>query len=191
LHSAQIELLGKLSFGVVRRCFGNTRKHSTMPTGTVKWYNPEKGFGFIERDGGEEDLFVHRSAVGYQNLGEGDRVEFTVGMGPKGPAADSVTVLESNPNPRPASRSENGGGARRGFQSDVDPSTLPLVSGVVDRFDDLKGFGFIKQDNGGADVFFHQSALNGARVYQGDHIEFRLGEGPKGPRAEDIRLLDQ
>lgn len=163
-----------------------------MPTGTVKWYNPEKGFGFIERDGGEEDLFVHRSAVGYQTLGEGDRVEFTVGMGPKGPAADSVTVLESNPNPRPQ-RSADGGGSngRRGFESDVDPSSLPLVSGVVDRFDDLKGFGFIKQDNGGADVFFHQSALNGARVYQGDHIEFRLGEGPKGPRAEQIRLLDQ
>ncbi len=159
-----------------------------MPTGTVKWYNSEKGYGFIERDGGEEDLFVHRSAVGYQSLGEGDRVEFTVGMGPKGPAADSVTVLESNPNP-PSSRSN--GGARRGFQSDVDPSTLPLATGVVDRFDDLKGFGFIKQDNGGADVFFHQSALNGARVYQGDHIEFRLGEGPKGPRAEDIRMLDQ
>lgn len=158
-----------------------------MPTGTVKWYNSEKGYGFIERDGGEEDLFVHRSAVGYQSLGEGDRVEFTVGMGPKGPAADSVTVLESNPNP-PTERSS---GARRGFQSDIDPSTLPLATGVVDRFDDLKGFGFIKQDNGGADVFFHQSALNGARVYQGDHIEFRLGEGPKGPRAEDIRMLDQ
>ncbi len=158
-----------------------------MPTGTVKWYNSEKGYGFIERDGGEEDLFVHRSAVGYQSVGEGDRVEFTVGMGPKGPAADSVTVLESNPNP-PTERSN---GARRGFQSEVDPSTLPLATGVVDRFDDLKGFGFIKQDNGGADVFFHQSALNGARVYQGDHIEFRLGEGPKGPRAEDIRMLDQ
>jgi cold shock CspA family protein len=168
--------------GLVPRSKGNTRKRDTMPTGTVKWYNPEKGFGFIERDGGEEDLFVHRSAVGYQTLGEGDRVEFTVGMGPKGPAADSVTVLESNPTPRPA--------RGRGFQSDVDPSSLPLVSGVVDRFDDLKGFGFIKQDNGGADVFFHQSALNGTRVYQGDHIEFRLGEGPKGPRAEQIRLLD-
>ncbi|MBA3379673.1 MAG: cold shock domain-containing protein [Chloroflexia bacterium] len=165
-----------------------------MPTGTVKWYNPEKGFGFIERDGGEEDLFVHRSAVGYQTVGEGDRVEFTVGMGPKGPAADSVTVLESNPNPKPQRSPDggsNGGGRRGGFESDVDPSSLPLVSGVVDRFDDLKGFGFIKQDNGGADVFFHQSALNGARVYQGDHIEFRLGEGPKGPRAEQIRLLDQ
>lgn len=156
-----------------------------MPTGTVKWYNPEKGFGFIERDGGEEDLFVHRSAVGYQALGEGDRVEFTVGMGPKGPAADSITVLESNPNPPRRAA----GGSR--FQSDVDPSTLPVSTGVVDRFDDLKGFGFIKQDNGGADVFFHQSALNGARVYQGDHIEFRLGEGPKGPRAEQIQLLDQ
>ena len=154
-----------------------------MPTGTVKWYNPEKGFGFIARDGGEEDLFVHRSAVGYQALGEGDRVEFTVGMGPKGPAADSVTVLETNPNPRPQ--------RARGFQADVDPTTLPQANGVVDRFDDLKGFGFIKQENGGPDVFFHQSALNGARVYQGDHVSFRLGEGPKGPRAEQIQLLDQ
>lgn len=154
-----------------------------MPTGTVKWYNPEKGFGFIARDGGEEDLFVHRSAVGYQALGEGDRVEFTVGMGPKGPAADSVTVLETNPNPRPQ--------RARGFQEDVDPTSLPQANGVVDRFDDLKGFGFIKQENGGPDVFFHQSALNGARVYQGDHVSFRLGEGPKGPRAEQIQLLDQ
>jgi CspA family cold shock protein len=149
-----------------------------MPTGTVKWYNPEKGFGFIERDSGGDDLFVHRSAIGYQALGEGDRVEFREGQGAKGPSAEDVVVLESNPNPRP----------RRGGAPTIDPMSLPVASGVVDRFDDLKGFGFIKPDNGGSDVFFHQSALGGARVYQGDHVEFRLGEGPKGPRAELVQI---
>lgn len=149
-----------------------------MPTGTVKWYNPEKGFGFIERDSGGDDLFVHRSAIGYQALGEGDRVEFREGQGAKGPSAEDVVVIESNPTPRP----------RRGGAPTVDPLSLPVASGVVDRFDDLKGFGFIKPDNGGSDVFFHQSALGGARVYQGDHVEFRLGEGPKGPRAELVQI---
>ena len=149
-----------------------------MPTGTVKWYNPEKGFGFIERDSGGDDLFVHRSAIGYQALGEGDRVEFREGQGAKGPSAEDVVVIESNPTPRP----------RRGGAPTVDPLSLPIASGVVDRFDDLKGFGFIKPDNGGSDVFFHQSALGGARVYQGDHVEFRLGEGPKGPRAELVQI---
>ncbi|MGN6032623.1 MAG: cold-shock protein [Thermomicrobiales bacterium] len=149
-----------------------------MPTGTVKWYNPEKGFGFIERDSGGDDLFVHRSAIGYQSLGEGDRVEFREGQGAKGPSAEDVVVIESNPTPKP----------RRGGAPTVDPMSLPVASGVVDRFDDLKGFGFIKPDNGGSDVFFHQSALGGARVYQGDHVEFRLGEGPKGPRAELVQI---
>lgn len=149
-----------------------------MPTGTVKWYNPEKGFGFIERDSGGDDLFVHRSAIGYQSLGEGDRVEFREGQGAKGPSAEDIVVLETNPNPRP----------RRAGAPTVDPMSLPVASGVVDRFDDLKGFGFIKPDNGGSDVFFHQSALGGARVYQGDHVEFRLGEGPKGPRAELVQI---
>jgi len=149
-----------------------------MPTGTVKWYNPEKGFGFIERDSGGDDLFVHRSAIGYQSLGEGDRVEFREGQGAKGPSAEDVIVIESNPTPKP----------RRGGAPTVDPMSLPVASGVVDRFDDLKGFGFIKPDNGGSDVFFHQSALGGARVYQGDHVEFRLGEGPKGPRAELVQI---
>ncbi|MGN6483072.1 MAG: cold-shock protein, partial [Thermomicrobiales bacterium] len=138
----------------------------------------EKGFGFIERDSGGDDLFVHRSAIGYQSLGEGDRVEFREGQGAKGPSAEDVVVIESNPTPKP----------RRGGAPTVDPMSLPVASGVVDRFDDLKGFGFIKPDNGGSDVFFHQSALGGARVYQGDHVEFRLGEGPKGPRAELVQI---
>jgi CspA family cold shock protein len=63
--------------------------------GTVKWFNGDKGFGFIERDGGK-DVFVHFSAIqgdGYKNLQEGQKVEFLVEQGPKGPQASNVTVL--------------------------------------------------------------------------------------------------
>lgn len=70
-----------------------------MATGTVKWYDPEKGYGFIARDDGESDLFVHRSAIQVGSLNEGDRVEFEVSSSPKGPRAEHVMVVEANPNP--------------------------------------------------------------------------------------------
>jgi len=63
-----------------------------MPEGTVKWFNAEKGYGFIAVDGGE-DLFVHYSAIqidGFKTLDEGQRVEFELTQGPKGPQADAV-----------------------------------------------------------------------------------------------------
>lgn len=63
--------------------------------GTVKWFNSSKGYGFIEREGGE-DVFVHFSAIqgeGYRNLVEGQRVEFTIESGAKGPQAKNVTPV--------------------------------------------------------------------------------------------------
>jgi cold shock protein len=63
--------------------------------GTVKWFNNEKGYGFIAVDGGQ-DVFVHYSAIqsdGYRSLDEGQRVEFEVAQGPKGPQADMVRVV--------------------------------------------------------------------------------------------------
>lgn len=63
--------------------------------GTVKWFNGSKGYGFIEREGGD-DVFVHFNAIvgeGYKNLEEGQRVEFTVTQGQKGPQAENVVVL--------------------------------------------------------------------------------------------------
>ncbi|GAA2717208.1 cold-shock protein [Micromonospora olivasterospora] len=67
-----------------------------MATGTVKWFNSEKGFGFIEQDGGGPDVFVHYSAIqsgGYRELTEGQKVEFEVIQGQKGPQADNVRPM--------------------------------------------------------------------------------------------------
>ena len=65
--------------------------------GTVKWFNDAKGFGFITPEGGARDCFVHHSAIrmdGFKSLKEGDRVEFDIVQGQKGPAAENVTKIK-------------------------------------------------------------------------------------------------
>ena len=75
---------------------GGEKHVAERETGTVKWFNSAKGFGFIVRDQGE-DIFVHYSAIsgdGYRTLEEGQRVEFSIGQGEKGPQARDVTILD-------------------------------------------------------------------------------------------------
>jgi len=72
------------------------QKEQDMTQGTVKWFNGEKGFGFIAQDGGGADVFVHYSAIaaeGYRSLDENQRVEFDVTQGQKGPQAENVRPI--------------------------------------------------------------------------------------------------
>ena len=84
-----------------------------MVQGRVKWFNPDKGFGFIEQTDGSGDVFCHFSAIrgsGYRNLNEGDEVEFEVEQGQKGLQARDVTVTNAAPG-----GGGGGGGSRGGY----------------------------------------------------------------------------
>ena len=182
-----------------------------MPTGQVKWYDPDKGFGFVAQDDGGADLFLHHSMIGQELLAEGDRISYVIGYGVKGPRAEDVQILERSGNqPRPrrprefgengygyAPRNASGYGPGNGARysggsvsrAPVNTATLPRMEGVVRRFDYEKGFGFISSHDAENDVFFHGSVVVGDSVRQGDTVEFRLGQSQRGPRAEEVRLI--
>ncbi|QNN67717.1 cold-shock protein [Sphingomonas lutea] len=155
--------------------------------GTVKFFNPQKGFGFIVRDDGAEDVFVHISAVeqaGLTDLADGQPLEFTlVDRGGR----ISATNLRIEGDPMPVERS--GGGDRAGAGGGGGPQrqlTGEKASGTVKFFNSMKGFGFIQRDDGQPDAFVHISAVERAGIptlNEGDRLEFELEVDRRGKMA--------
>jgi CspA family cold shock protein len=159
--------------------------------GVVKFFNGQKGFGFIVRDDGGEDVFVHISAVeqaGLTGLAEGQPLEFTlVDRGGR----ISATDLKIEGDPLPVTdraprddRGGPGGGADRGAPQRQ--LTGEKASGTVKFFNAMKGFGFISRDDGQPDAFVHISAVERAGMVslnEGDRLEFELEVDRRGKTA--------
>jgi cold shock protein len=145
--------------------------------GVVKFFNPQKGFGFIVRDDGGEDVFVHISAVeqaGLTDLADGQPLEFTlVDRGGK----ISATNLRIEGEPIAVERAE------RGPQRQL---TGEKAQGTVKFFNAMKGFGFIQRDDGQPDAFVHISAVERAglpTLNEGDRLSFELEVDRRGKHA--------
>ena len=156
--------------------------------GVVKFFNPQKGFGFIVRDDGGEDVFVHISAVeqaGLTDLADGQPLDFTlVDRGGR----ISATNLKIEGDPMPVDRGGGGGapggaGDRGGPQRQL---TGEKASGTVKFFNAMKGFGFIQRDDGQPDAFVHISAVERAgmpTLNEGDRLEFEIEVDRRGKYA--------
>ncbi|MFC4170603.1 MULTISPECIES: cold-shock protein [Microvirga] len=169
----------------------------------VKWFNPEKGFGFVELTDGSGEAFLHVrqvEAAGHSALPSGTTLVIQVGTGQKGPQVNEIVSVDTStaepepprrgPRPPMAPRGAPAGRPPRqgGFQA---PTAAPDTLGTVKWYNEVKGFGFIAVDGESKDLFVHVSALERAglsRLDQGQAVRVAIVEGRKGREVGAIEL---
>jgi CspA family cold shock protein len=157
----------------------------------VKWYNPEKGFGFVQLADGSSDAFLHVSVVersGHNSIPSGAMLEVRVGPGPKGPQVSEILSVESSTAEQEPPRRAR---PERPLRASADRATVE-ESGTVKWYNAMKGFGFVASDRGGKDIFVHASALDRggiASLTEGQRVAVDVIEGRKGPEAASLRLI--
>lgn len=167
-----------------------------VATAVVKWFKPEKGFGFVELSDGSGDAFLHATVLGRGGVTAvqpGDTLEVRIAQGQRGPQVTEVLNVDTSTGG--AERPPRQAGGVGGFRpSGADRPPLEVTSqeaGTVKWYNALKGFGFIVRDGGGKDVFIHASALQRAGLTglnEGQRVVVDIAEGRKGPEAAAIRL---
>ncbi|ACI49905.1 cold-shock DNA-binding domain protein [Gluconacetobacter diazotrophicus PA1 5] len=191
--------------GAPRRPMGGGAPSQVIASGpeisaAVKWFNSEKGFGFVELSDGSGDVFLHANALatsGHDSVSPGTTLVVRIGQGPKGrQVASVVSVDDSTAQPeRPrgfgAPRAAAGGFGGRPSRPAPDLSQAQEMRGVVKWYNATKGFGFITPESGGKDIFVHASALERSGLTgltEGQTANVQVVQGQKGPEAASISV---
>ncbi|MFN4089183.1 MAG: cold-shock protein [Alphaproteobacteria bacterium] len=162
-------------------------------TATVKWFNGQKGFGFVTLAEGGPDAFLHVSALqraGLSEVPEGTTLTCDIGRGQRGPQVVAVHEVDASTAVQ-AERPRRDFGNRDAGYGDQEVPTGPL-EGTVKWFNAEKGFGFITPDGGGKDVFVHIKAVQRAgldTLEAGDRVSVTTQAGRKGPEVASITVI--
>jgi CspA family cold shock protein len=158
--------------------------------GQVKWFNPNKGYGFVQLSDGSGDAFLHVTAlagIGVTTQQPGETLELRVALGQRGPQVTEVISVDSSTSTSP--RSPRGRFRSPSERQPLETSVQEM--GTVKWYNAAKGFGFIARDGGGKDVFVHVSALQRAGIMglnAGQRVFVGVAEGQRGPEAASIRV---
>ena len=188
------------TFETPRRSFGfapgSSAQRFEAPSGppvqaVVKWYNADKGFGFVQLADGSGDAFLHVSVVersGHGSISPGATLEVRAGPGPKGPQVSEILSVDNGTAQQEPPRRAR---PERPMYPPADRAAVE-ESGTVKWYNAMKGFGFIASDRGGKDIFVHASALERAGIaglMEGQRVAVDVIDGRKGPEAAGLRLI--
>jgi len=187
-----------VTYQAPRQSFRPASRADAAPAGPaidaiVKWFNPEKGFGFVELPDGSGDAFLHIAVLergGHDAVLPGTKVRVQVGQGQKGPQVtavldlDATTAAASQPTMSPRMSS--------GARERPDAAAAYEMHGTVKWFNGQKGFGFVAAEDGGKDVFLHISIVDRAGIQvlpEGQQVRMRVVTTQKGREAISVALI--
>ena len=174
-------------------------RESAVPSGPaidaiVKWFNVEKGFGFVELADGSGDAFLHAAvleAAGHATVDPGSKLSVQVGVGQKGRQVTAVLGLAASTGAAPHANARSTGKASSGWKR-PDPATAISTEGTVKWFNADKGFGFVACEDGEKDVFVHASIVERAGLRgleEGQRLAMKVVRTQKGREAISLSLI--
>ena len=175
-------------------------RQSAAPTGpvidgVVKWFNAEKGFGFVELADGSGDVFLHAAALeaaGHNTVEPGSKLNVQVAVGQKGRQITAVLAVDTSVPAAPRARARPSPKSSFGRER-PDPATAISIEGTVKWYNADKGFGFVGCEDGEKDVFLHASIVERAglrRLDEGQRVSLKVVKTEKGREAISISLLE-
>jgi cold shock protein len=182
-----------------RQSFQPAPRANPAPSGptigaSVKWFNPEKGFGFVELEDGSGDAFLHIAVLegaGHSTVLPGSKLRVQVGQGQKGPQVTAVLEVDASAAaPAPFRKPSTGAPSPR---ERPNPTTASDVEGTVKWFNADKGFGFVVCEDGERDVFLHISVVEQAglrAVDEGQRLAMKVVKTQKGREAISFTLSE-